>query len=89
MNTQHPSTSPAQPDLPAPRSEGLLPADGADEQLEVAEEVSLDLQSDSARQVGAMPREPAAAQALAATLAPAAGDTPLGQAIERAVPPSA
>ena len=86
MNTQHPSTSPAQPDLPAPRSEGLLPADGADEQLEVAEEVSLDLQSDSARRVGALP--PAAEKALADTLAPGADETPLRQAIERAVPPS-
>ena len=40
---------------PAPRSEALLPADRADENLEVAEEVSLDMQSDSARSVGNMP----------------------------------
>lgn len=40
---------------PDPRSEGLLPADQADANLEVAEEVSLDLQSDSTRRVGAMP----------------------------------
>ena len=40
-----------------PRSEGLLPAKQADENLEVAEEVSLDLQSDSTRRVGAMPPE--------------------------------
>lgn len=45
--TPHPASQPA-------RSEGLLPADGPDPNLEVAEEVSLDLQSDSTRKVGAM-----------------------------------
>ena len=86
MNTEHATT-------PATRSEGLLPADGADENLEVAEEVSLDVQSDSARRVGTLPPDsPAAATALADTLAdtppPGAAESPLGQAIERAVPPS-
>lgn len=50
-----------QPQQPAPaappstRSEGLLPADQNDPNLQVAEEVAFDLQSDEARKVGSMP----------------------------------
>ena len=87
MNILQPSTPTGRPEASGPRSEGLLPADNADPNLDVAEEVSLDLQSDSARRVGALP--PAAEKALADTLVPGADETPLRQAIERAVPPSA
>jgi hypothetical protein len=55
------------------RSEGLLPADGPDANLEVAEEISFDLQSDSTRQVGGMPPDTPVskpAEALAETLKP-------------------
>ncbi|MES2899859.1 MAG: hypothetical protein V4723_09035 [Pseudomonadota bacterium] len=89
-----------QPPQPhAVRSEGLLPADEADPALEIAEEVAFDLQSDQARQVGAMPPDapgvkPAEAMAQALGAEPAA-DGPgqpaseqLDQAVERAVPPS-
>jgi hypothetical protein len=84
----NPSADPA-------RSEGLLPADSADPPPEVAEEVSLDLQSDSTRQVGAAPPASAPgnpAEALADTLqkdaGDDAGDEQLKHAVERAIPPS-
>lgn len=60
-----------------PRSASLLPADGDDPdgRFAVAEEVSLDQQSDSARQIGALPQDPApgadVAGAVAGALAPA------------------
>lgn len=81
------------PSADAHRSEGLLPADDADPPPEVAEEVSLDLQSDSTRQMGAAPPPDAPgkpAEGLAQTLqSPAdAGDEDLKQAVERAIPPS-
>lgn len=41
----------------AARSEGLLPADENEPELQVAEEVAFDLQSDQARQVGSMPAD--------------------------------
>ncbi len=95
-----PSTSSPQPDR---RSPGLLPADGPDPRLEVAEEVSLDLQSDATRRVGAPPSDTPVgkpAEALAQSLRP--GDAPndgrlragereseqLNEAIDRSVPPS-
>lgn len=53
MSNQQPP-APATP-APAPRSEALLPADEQDASLEVAKEVSLDLQSDNTRRVGAIP----------------------------------
>ncbi|NHZ98005.1 hypothetical protein [Massilia sp. CCM 8734] len=58
------------------RSASLLPAGGddADERFAVAEEVSLDQQSDQARRVGALPPDPAPqtdlAGSVAATLSP-------------------
>ena len=55
------------------RSEGLLPADDADQPLEVAEEVNLDQQSAGARRVGAPPDDTPVskpADALAETLRP-------------------
>ncbi len=96
---QHTQVSPASTPHQGPRSEGLLPADGPDENLEVAEEVSLDLQSDATRRVGALASDTPAgkpADALAQALAPdgpaddgsEANQTSLRQAIERAVPPS-
>jgi hypothetical protein len=61
-NPQNPSSHPGGDPKAAqggfePRSEGLLPADGADDgqddgRFEVAEEVSLDQQSDKMRHVG-------------------------------------
>ncbi len=97
---EHPQTLPASPPNQGTRSEGLLPADGPDENLEVAEEVSLDLQSDATRRVGTLASDTPAgkpADALAQTLAPdadaddgsEANQTSLRRAIERAVPPSA
>lgn len=55
-----------QPAQPAPRSEGLLPAS----EDEVAEEISLDQQSDQARRVGHAPADGPGkpAEALAETL---------------------
>ncbi|MEO7578375.1 MAG: hypothetical protein ABIT83_12260 [Massilia sp.] len=53
------------------RSESLLPATPDDEddgRYAVAEEVSLDQQSDQARRVGQLPPEPAPAQAIADAL---------------------
>lgn len=75
-------TQPDPPDIPsaeqaAPtpgqpvRSEGLLPADEPNASLDVAEEVSLDQQSDSARRIGALSDDTPAtkpADALAVTL---------------------
>lgn len=70
-------------DNPA-RSESLLPA-APDPRLEVAEEVALDLQSDSARQVGAAPAGPPG-EALATALQPPAPAGQAGQAPEHATP---
>lgn len=96
MNNQNiPSAAPtAQPEAHTDvRSEGLLPADNANPDLEVAEEVSLDLQSDDARRVGALPPDTPVskpAEAVAATLAPdnEADKRQLHDAIERGVPAS-
>jgi hypothetical protein len=80
------STSPSASPPPA-RPEGLLPADPSTP--EVAEEVSLDQQSDSVRRVGAAPPHvpgAAPADAMAETLQPSPPD--LAQAVERAVPPA-
>jgi hypothetical protein len=60
-----------QPAQPAPRSEGLLPAgDDQAAEDEIAEEVSLDQQSEQARRVGHAPAEGPGkpADALAETL---------------------
>lgn len=78
-----------QPAAPQPaRSEGLLPADAPDPNLEIAEEVAFDLQSDQARAVGAMaPDTPVSkpAEALQQALQPEPG----GDAVpDRAVPPA-
>jgi len=75
------------------RSEGLLPADATAPPPEVAEEVSLDLQSDSTRQVGAAPPDkdpgkPAEGLAQALQTPAEPGDEALKQAVERAIPPS-
>jgi len=75
------------------RSEGLLPSADADPPPEVAEELSLDLQSDSTRNIGAAPPDNAPgqpAEALAQSLQEPAdsGDEALKQAVERAIPPS-
>jgi hypothetical protein len=78
------------PSESAARSEALLPAE-PDPQREVAEEVSLDQQSDAARQVGAVKQGPAAqamAEALKPDPGPDSGGRPLNDALERAVPPS-
>lgn len=62
------------------RSPGLLPADQDDPNLQIAEEVAFDLQSDGARRVGAMPADTATAkpvEALAEAMhAPAGDDIP-------------
>ena len=98
----NPQSAPPQPaDDAGIRSEGLLPTDGTDPHLEVAEEVSFDLQSDSTRRVGALPPDTPVSQpaaAIAESLAPATPeavapdvppkDAPLPEAIDRAVPPS-
>ncbi|CUI02702.1 hypothetical protein [Massilia antarctica] len=73
-----PSASPARANeaAPAPRSPSLLPPDrdDADGRFTVAEEVSLDQQSDNARDIGALPPDPDpgadVAGAVADTLAP-------------------
>lgn len=74
-STETPAASDATPTSGQPvRSEGLLPADDADQPLEVAEEVNLDQQSDGARRVGALPDDTPVskpADALAETLRPA------------------
>ena len=79
MSNQQKASSPSStPAAPVPqeagnRSEGLLPADGPDANLEVAEEISVDLQSDSTRQVGGMPLDTPVSkpcEALAETLRP-------------------
>lgn len=54
---QQPPAAP-QPKRPG-RSDNLLPADdGEDDRFDVAEEVNLDQQSDSARRIGQAPEEP-------------------------------
>ncbi|MFB9240237.1 DUF5985 family protein [Massilia antarctica] len=62
QTTAAPSAIPgsASTNAPAPRSASLLPADGdePDGRLAVAEEASVDQQSDSARQIGALPPGP-------------------------------
>ena len=92
MNEQKevPQSPPAQP---GNRSEGLLPTDDPAPDLEIAEEVAFDLQSDGARRVGAMPPDTPVSkpgEAVAQTLKPEERtDTrELDEAIERAVPPS-
>lgn len=83
--------TPPPPHYPV-RSEALLPADDADPNLQVAEEIAFDLQSDSARRVGALPPDsPVAkpADAVAQSLHGSDGDeAELKDAVERAVPPS-
>lgn len=89
QTTAAPSAVPALPSAKAaaaPRSASLLPTDGDDPdgRFAVAEEVSLDQQSDSARQIGALPPDPApgadAAGAVAGTLAPADEQAPAAKA---------
>lgn len=90
--SQVPTVSQASPSPGQPvRSEALLPADPCDPDLQVAEEVSFDLQSDEARRIGALPPDTAVSkpnEALAESLKPKAGNAALKQAIEGAVPPS-
>lgn len=82
-NPQNTPTSPCQPTAPADvRFEGL-PTDGSDPDLEVAEEVSFDLQSDATRRVGAMPAgTPVSkpAEAVAQSLTPDAAEQPASKA---------
>jgi hypothetical protein len=65
------STLPTTPNIPETRSDNLFPADaddsGADGRFDVAEEVSLDQQTDSSRKVGQVQDE-AAAKALAESI---------------------
>ena len=86
--TEKPTASEATPTPgQSVRSEGLLPADGADPDLQVAEEVAFDLQSDEARRVGAMPADTATTkptEAVAQALAPEGG--PLPDPVDGAVP---
>lgn len=67
----------ATPDVATPgRSEGLLPADQSDPDLQVAEEVAFDLQSDEARAIGSMPTDTAVSKpgtAIAESLRPDQG----------------
>jgi hypothetical protein len=62
-----------QPDTnPENRSDNLLPTDddsGDDGRFEVAEEISLDQQSDSSRRVGQVAEDDAASEALAESIA--------------------
>ena len=104
MSNQQKAAPPLDPSpQPDGRSEGLLPTDGPDPNLEVAEEVSLDLQSDSTRRVGALPPDTPVskpAEALAQSLQPDAKaqegnlqcttqeSDRLHEAIDRSVPPS-
>lgn len=85
-----PAASDASPTPGQPvRSEGLLPADEADTDLFVAEEVAFDLQSDATRRVGSMPRDTPTskpAEAVAEALAPDGAS--LKDAVDGAVPPS-
>ena len=70
------------------RSEGLLPAsdkDAADGRYDVAEEVNLDQQSDSARKVGQA--APEAVDAMNKATQDKPGE-PLAPAVERAIPKS-
>jgi len=54
---------------PENRSDNLLPTDGDDDgRFEVAEEVSLDQQSDSSRRVGQIAEDDASSQALAESI---------------------
>ena len=65
------STLPTTPNIPETRSDNLFPADaddsGADGRFDVAEEVSLDQQTDSSRKVGQV-QDDAAAKALAESI---------------------
>jgi hypothetical protein len=66
----------------------LSQASGEDERFSVAEEVSLDQQSDQARRVGQPPQETGAADPAAAMADSMKQDAQLKQSIKRAVPPS-
>jgi len=64
---------PTPPDVnPENRSDNLLPTDGDDSgddgRFEIAEEVSLDQQSDSSRRVGQVAEDDASSQALAESI---------------------
>ena len=97
-NEKKDSIAAAEPDQS--RSEGLLPTDGPDANLDIAEEVSFDLQSDSTRRVGALPEDTPVskpAEAIAQALDPVSADEPapaqpgqaqVDEAIGRAVPSS-
>jgi hypothetical protein len=65
------STLPDSPTTPETRSDNLFPADahdsGADGRFDVAEEVSLDQQTDSSRKVGQV-QDDAAGKALAESI---------------------
>lgn len=95
-------TTPVPPTEPnKSRSEGLLPIDSPDPDLEIAEEVSFDLQSDSTRRVGPLPEDTPVsnpAKAIAQTLnplsaeasaSPQPGQKQVDEAIQCAVAPSA
>ena len=86
--TETPAASDAAPTPGQPvRSEALLPADESSPDLQIAEEVAFDLQSDDARRVGAMPPDTATSkpsEAVAQALAPEAGPVP--DPVEGAVP---
>lgn len=83
-----PGGTPGQP----VRSESLLPAgDEQDERYAVAEEVSLDQQSDTARRVGSLPPDPAPGASLPDALqgSVGSGDTapPPPESLENKLPP--
>ncbi|MDQ2823168.1 MAG: hypothetical protein M3Y65_22770 [Pseudomonadota bacterium] len=74
MNKENPAvdeTAPQADAQPNPRSENLLPADrdstSEDGRFDIAEEVSLDQQSDSSRKIGQL-ADDASAQALAESI---------------------
>ena len=79
MNNQQ-SATPQPPDEAGSRSEGLLPTDGVDPNLEIAEEVSLDLQSDSTRRVGSLPPDTPVSDPAAAIAESLSPPTPDGSA---------
>lgn len=88
-------SSPSEPAVT--QSDNSLSRDAADDgRFQVAEEVSLDLQSDESRKVGHMPEDSQQvrpAEAMSEALrkdAPRhdAADEPLGKSMDRAVPPS-
>lgn len=94
QNTPTASEATPTPGQPV-RSEGLLPADQSDPNLQVAEEVALDLQSDQARRVGSLPPDSPLMKpgdAVAGALQPdpdeTASDQSFKKAIGGAVPPS-